>query len=49
MLYNEKKEWATYNRQGELVTRSRIERVRRLADDLPKISAAYKEHLKGNL
>jgi type I restriction enzyme M protein len=49
ILYNEKKEWATYNRQGELVTRSRIERVRRLADDLPKISAAYKEYLKGNL
>ncbi len=49
LLFNEKKEWATYNRKGELVTRSRIERVKHLDDDLPKISAAYSKFKKGEL
>lgn len=43
VLYQEKKEWATHNRHGELVTRSRYERVRQLDDDLPEIVEEYKK------
>lgn len=42
ILYVDKKEWASYNRQGELIARHRTERVKHVDDDLPKISAAYK-------
>lgn len=47
ILYVDKKEWATYNRHGELVARYRNERVKHVDDDLPKISAAYKKFLEG--
>lgn len=47
ILYLEKKEWASYNRQGELISRNRIERVKHVDDDLPKISAAYGKYLEG--
>lgn len=46
ILYVDKKEWASYNRNGELVTRHRNERVKHVDDDLPKISAAYKKYLE---
>ena len=49
MLFVEKKEWASYNRQGELVARHRVERVKHVYDDLPKISAEYKKFLEGKL
>lgn len=41
MLFVENKEWASYNHQGELVARHRVERVKHVDDDLPKISAMY--------
>ena len=47
MLFVEKKEWASYNRHGELVARHRTERVKHVDDDLPKISKAYKQYLEG--
>ena len=47
ILFVDKKEWASYNRQGELITRSRTERLKHVDDDLPKISKAYKEFLEG--
>lgn len=43
ILYVEDKEWASYNRQGEFVARHRVERVKHVDDDLPKISLAYKK------
>ena len=46
MLFVEKKEWASYNRQGELVARHRVERVKHVDDDLPKISAEYKQFME---
>ena len=49
ILYVDKKEWASYNRNGELVTRHRNERVKHVDDDLPKISAAYKKYLEENV
>ena len=49
MLFVEKKEWASYNRQGELIARHRVERVKHVDDDLPKISAEYKKFLEGKL
>ena len=49
ILYVDKKEWASYNRNGELVTRHRNERVKHVDDDLPKISAAYKKYLEDNV
>lgn len=46
ILFVEKKEWASYNRQGDLVARHRVERVKHVDDDLPKISAEYKRFLE---
>lgn len=46
ILFVENKEWATYNRQGELITRQRTERIKHVDDDLPKISASYKVFLE---
>ena len=43
ILFVENKEWASYNRQGELIARHRIERVKHVDDDLSKISLAYKK------
>lgn len=45
ILFNDMKEWAVYNRDGELIARRRLERVRHLDDDLPKISKKYKEYI----
>lgn len=47
ILFVEKKEWTSYNRQGEMITRSRTERLKHVDDDLPKISKAYMEFLEG--
>ena len=47
ILFVDKKEWASYNRQGELIARSRTERVKHVDDDLPKISKAYQEFVEG--
>lgn len=46
VLFVDKKEWASYNRQGELITRCRTERLKHVDDDLPKISRAYNEFLE---
>ena len=35
-----------YNRQGEMITRHRVERVKHVDDDLPKISDEYKKFLE---
>lgn len=43
ILFVENKEWASYNRQGELIARHRTERVKHVDDDLSKISLAYKK------
>ena len=43
------KEWASYNHNGELISRHRTERVKHVDDDLPKISTAYKKFLEGLL
>lgn len=45
ILFNEMKEWAGYSRNGELIARRRLERVRHLDDDLPKISKKYIEYI----
>ena len=49
MLFVENKEWASHNRQGDLIARHRVERVKHVDDDLPKISAQYKDYLEGKL
>ncbi len=49
MLFVEKKEWASYNRQGELIARHRVERVKHVDDDLPKISSAFKKYIDENV
>ncbi len=43
ILYPTKTERAAYNRHGDLITRSRLERLRRLDDDLPEIAQEYKK------
>ena len=49
ILFVEKKEWASYNRQGELIARHRVERVKHVDDDLPKISSAFKKYIDENV
>lgn len=44
VLYVETKEWATYNKNNELVVHSRTVRTKHPDDDLPKISKAYIEY-----
>ena len=46
ILFVENKEWASYNRQGELIARQRTERVKHVDDDLPKISEAFTKFLE---
>lgn len=46
ILFVDEKEWASYNRQGELIARHRTERVKHVDDDLPKISLSYKKYLE---
>lgn len=47
ILFNETQERATYSPSGEILTKTRKVRVKRLDDDLPKISKAYAEFLNG--
>lgn len=47
LLFNHKKEWLSLDENGKTTVRSRNEKVKRLDDDLPKVSEAYKEFLKG--
>lgn len=49
ILFVDNKEWASYNRQGELIARHRTERVKHVDDDLPKISRAYIKFLEGEV
>ena len=49
MLFVEKKEWASYNRQGELIARHRVELVNHLKKKIPKISDEYKKILERKL
>jgi type I restriction enzyme M protein len=44
-VFNNKKEWLTTNENGNQVVKSRNEKIKRLDDDLPKVSEAYKEFL----
>ena len=46
ILFVDKKEWASYNRHGDLVARHRTERVKHVDDDLPKISKEYQKFLE---
>ena len=46
VVYQETKQWAVRNRYGELVTKSRKERLKRLDDDLPEIANEYKKMFK---
>lgn len=49
ILFVDKKEWASYNRHGDLVARHRTERVKHVDDDLPKISEEYKKFLEASI
>lgn len=42
ILYEHIKRWLTYADNGRELIKQRKERVKRLADDLPKVTAAYK-------
>ncbi len=46
LLFNRKKEWLSMDEDGNMVVKSRSERIKDLDDDLPKVSEAYKEFLK---
>lgn len=46
ILFEQTKQWLSYNEFGKEVVRSRKERVKHLADDLPKVAEAYSEFKK---
>ena len=46
ILFPHTKKWLTIDEKGETVVRFRNERIKHLADDLPKVVEAYKEYLK---
>lgn len=46
IIFQERKKWAAYNRRGELIERTREERVKHLDDDLPDIAKAYHKYVK---
>lgn len=48
LLFNHRKEWLTIDENGNQAVKSRNEKIKRLDDDLPKVSEAYKEFLKGS-
>ena len=41
ILFSHEKKWLTYADNGREIVRSRRERIKRLADDLPEVAAAY--------
>lgn len=41
LLFPHTKKWLSYNENGKEIVRSRNERIKHLADDLPKIAASY--------
>ena len=45
-LFAHEKKWLAYTENGHEIVRSRRERVKRLADDLPEVAAAYAKFLE---
>ena len=43
ILFPHVKRWLAYNEFGREVVRSRNERIKRLADDLPKVTEEYRK------
>lgn len=41
ILFPHTKKWLSYNENGKVIIRSRNERIKHLADDLPKVTASY--------
>lgn len=48
LLFEHTKKWLTYADNGREIVKSRKERVKRLADDLPKVAQAYLQFKKTN-
>lgn len=46
LLFPHTKKWLTIDENGRTTVRSRNERIKHLADDLPKVVKAYKEYLE---
>lgn len=49
ILYENTKKWLTLDERGKEIVKLRIERIKRLADDLPKIAKAYVNFKNGIL
>ena len=49
ILFEHYKKWLTYTDNGREIVRQRRERIKHLADDLPKVAKAYKEFKEGLL
>ena len=48
ILFEHYKKWLTYTDNGREIVRQRRERIKHLADDLPKVAKAYKEFKEGH-
>lgn len=49
ILFENYKKWLAYDERGNEIIRSRRERIKRLADDLPKVAAAYSHFKEGRV
>jgi len=49
ILFEHYKKWLTYADNGREIVRQRRERIKHLADDLPKVAKAYKEFKEGKV
>ena len=49
ILFEHYKRWLAYADNGREIVRQRKERVKHLADDLPKVAKAYKEFKEGRV
>lgn len=49
ILFEHYKKWLTYADNGREIIRQRRERIKHLADDLPKVAKAYKEFKEGKV
>lgn len=49
LLFPHTKKWLSINENGNTIVRSRTERIKRLADDLPKIAAEFIKFKEGRI
>ena len=47
LFFKDTKEWLTYDENGRSILKTRTERKKHLADDLPKVAQEYRKFVEG--